>query len=98
MVVVLFNVYLWVSRCLGFQILKDIYYIFDFFRIAVIACEVGSARKQEGSEELFPAAEKVKNFKDSKLVGEQRFNGEEERRNGELTKNGGDETENGKKQ
>ena len=40
----------------------------------------------------------MKNFKDSKLVGEQRFNGEEERRNGELTKNGGDETENGKKQ
>ena len=48
-------------------------YIFDFFRIAVIACEGGSARKQEGSEELFPAAEKVKNFKENALFSSIQF-------------------------
>ena len=37
------------------------------------AGEGDRVRRREGSKELFPAAEKEKNFKDSKLVGEQRW-------------------------
>ena len=52
----------------------------NFFRNAFggseeqwFAGEGDRVRRREGSKELFPAAEKEKNFKDSKLVGEQRW-------------------------